>query len=127
VHLWDVRSGKLVRELEQNVGNAVWSLEFSPDGSVLAMSGGDAFASLWDVGTGTPIGPRLKVGGREAMLDLSPDGRRLLMTNGDGEGALWDIDPGSWAQRACALANRTLTRQEWAKFLPGRRYEPACR
>ena len=31
VHLWDVRTGKLVGELEQNVGNAVWSLEFSPD------------------------------------------------------------------------------------------------
>ena len=34
VHLWDVRTGKLIRELEQNVGNAVWALEFSPDGRI---------------------------------------------------------------------------------------------
>jgi len=55
VHLWDVRSGKLIRELEQNVGNAVWALEFTPDGRTLAISGGDSFASLWDVGTGAQI------------------------------------------------------------------------
>ena len=60
------------------------------------------------------------------MLDLSADGRRLLMTNGNGQGAVWNIDPESWAQRACTLANRTLTREEWEEFLPGRRYEPAC-
>ena len=60
------------------------------------------------------------------MLDLSPDGRRLLMTLGNGQGAVWDVDPESWAQRACKLAGRTLTREEWDEFLPGRPYEPAC-
>jgi WD40 repeat protein len=127
VHLWDVRTGKLLRELEQNVGNAVWSLEFSPDGSVLAISGGDPYASLWDVATGERLGSRFGgVGSREATIDLSSDGRRLLMTHGDGKGAVWDIDPELWAQRACTLANRTLTRGEWDEFLPGRPYEPAC-
>jgi WD40 repeat protein len=127
VHLWDVRTGKLIRELEQNVGNAVWELEFSPDGSILAMSGGDPYASLWDVATGEHLGPRLGgVGSREATIDLSSDGRRLLMTHGDGKGAVWDIDPESWAQRACRLANRTLTVHEWQEFLPGRPYQPAC-
>ena len=126
VHIWDVRTGKLVRKLEQNVGNAVWALDFSPDSSVIAISGGDGFASLWDVATGAKIGPRLGVGSREAMLDLSPDGRRLLMTNGDGRGAIWEIDPDSWARRACTLANRTLAQDEWEEFLSGRPYEPAC-
>ena len=59
-------------------------------------------------------------------MDLSSDGRHLLMTAGNGEGAVWDIDPESWKQRACAIANRTLTREEWEEFLPGRTYEPAC-
>ena len=126
VHLRDARTGKLIRELEQNVGSAVLSLAFSPDGKTLAMSGGEAFASLWDVETGAPIGPRLKVGGREVTLDISPDGRRLVTTHGDGEGAIWNIDEKSWKQRACTLANRTLTRAEWDEFLPGRPYEPAC-
>ena len=44
----------------------------------------------------------------------------------NGQGAVWDIDPDAWAARACALANRTLSREEWDEFLPGRAYEPAC-
>jgi WD40 repeat protein len=123
VHLWDVRTGKLIRELEQNVGG-VLTLEFSPEGRILAISG-EADASLWDLATGTQVG-RLSGGSRKAMLDLSPDGRRLLMTNANGQGAVWDIHPTSQAQRACALANRTLSREEWEEFLPGRPYEPAC-
>ena len=73
--------------------------------------------------TGEP--ERRMVGVREPCAEL--DGRRLLMTHGDGKGAVWDVDAESWAQRACAIANRTLTPEEWEEFLPGRPYEPACR
>ena len=66
-------------------------------------------------------------GSREAFLDLSSDGKRLLMTHSDGKGAIWEVDPALWAERACRLANRTLTRAEWDEFLRGRPYEPACR
>jgi WD40 repeat protein len=126
VDLWDIESGVIIRELEQDVAGAR-ALEFTPDGSTLAVSGlGQPFASLWDVAAGAEIG-RLRAGSREAMIDISPDGRSLLQTHGSGEGAVWDIDQQSWARRACALANRTLTRVEWEEFLPGRPYEPACR
>jgi WD40 repeat protein/tRNA A-37 threonylcarbamoyl transferase component Bud32 len=127
VNLWDVRTGSLVRAFEHNVGTAVHSLEFSPDGNTLVISGGDSFASLWDVATGTQIGPRLTAGGRATIVDFSPDGRHLLETHANGEGAVWDVDPESWKQHACAIANRTLTREEWEEFLPGRAYDPACR
>ena len=126
VGIWDVHTGGLAREIEPNVGAAVLGLDFSPDGRTLAVSGGDSFASLWDVATGSQIGPRLTAGGRGATIDFSPDGRRLLETHANGRGAVWDIDPESWKRRACDVANRTLTREEWQTFLPGRSYEPAC-
>ena len=125
VRLYDVRTGKLVRELDQ-AGAGAFALEFSPDGRVLAVSGSEPVASLWDVATGAQIGPRLTGGDRRTMLDLSTDGRRMLTTFANGQGAVWDIAPESWKRRACAVANRTLTREEWNDFLPGRRYEPAC-
>ena len=125
VRLYDVRTGRLLRELDQG-GAGAFTLEFSPDGRVLAVSGFEPVASLWDIATGTQIGPRLTAGDRRAMLDLSPDGRHLLTTFGNGQGAVWDIDPESWKRRACALANRTLAREEWNDFLPGRPYHPAC-
>lgn len=123
VHIWDVRTRRFVRELEQDVGG-VQALDFSSDGRMLAISGKPG-ASLWDIATGTQVG-RFSGGSRRAMLDLSPDGQRLLMTNANGQGAVWDIDPDVWAARACTLANRTLTPEEWAEFVPGRPYEPAC-
>jgi WD40 repeat protein/tRNA A-37 threonylcarbamoyl transferase component Bud32 len=125
VHLWDVKSRKLIREFPQNVGG-VLTLEFSSDGQTLAISGFDPVASLWDVATGTQLGPRLPAGSRTMMLDQSPDGHHLLTTAGNGQGAVWDVEAESWKQRACDLANRTLTREEWEEFLPGRAYKPAC-
>ena len=125
VRLWSVPSGKLVHELDQG-GNGAFTLEFAPDGRTLAISGFEPAASLWDVATGTQIGPTLTAGDRRTMIDLSSDGRQLLEVHGNGQGAVWDIDPESWKRRACDLANRTLTREEWQEFLPGRPYEPAC-
>jgi WD40 repeat protein/tRNA A-37 threonylcarbamoyl transferase component Bud32 len=126
VRLVDVLTGKLLHELDQ-AGTGAREMEFSPDGRILAVSGWENVASLWDVASGTQIGPRLTAGSRRTSLDLSPDGRRLLTTYGNGQGAVWDVDPVSWALRACAVANRTLTRKEWEEFLPRRSYEPACR
>ena len=125
VYIWDVHTGRLLRELEQGSAG-VRTLDFSPDGRTLAVSGFEPVASLWDVATGARIGPTLTAGDRRAQIDLSADGRRLLLTHGNGSGALWDVDPASWLRRACALANRTLTREEWAELVPGRPYDPAC-
>jgi WD40 repeat protein/tRNA A-37 threonylcarbamoyl transferase component Bud32 len=126
VRLWDVRTRRPVHELDTG-GATTTTLEFSRDGRTLAVSGFlEPVASLWDVATGTQIGRSLTAGRRTAMADLSSDGRRLLMTLANGQGAVWDVDPESWERRACALANRTLTREEWQKFLGDRPYEPAC-
>jgi WD40 repeat protein/tRNA A-37 threonylcarbamoyl transferase component Bud32 len=125
VRLWDVPTGKLIRELDQGSAGTK-TLDFSPDGRTLAVSGYAPVASLWDVATGARIGPTLRAGSRRADIDLSPDGRELLMTAADGRGAIWDVDPKSWSQRACRLANGTLTPEEWEEFLPGRPYDPAC-
>ena len=125
VRLWDVRTRKLVRELDQG-GDGAFTLEFGPDGRTLAISGYEPAASLWDVASGTQIGPQLTAGDRRTMIDLSSDGRQMLEVHGNGQGAVWDVDPESWKRRACDLANRTLTREEWEEYLPGRPYEPAC-
>ena len=61
------------------------------------------------------------------MIDLSSDGRQLLEVHGNGRGGRLGHRPRVVERRACELANRTLTREEWEEFLPGRPYEPACR
>jgi hypothetical protein len=74
-------------------------------------------ASLWDVATEPQIGSTLTAGNGREIVDLSPDGRRLLLTHADGDGALYDVDPSSSLERACTLANRTLTPEEGEEFL----------
>ena len=125
VRVWDVRTEELVHELDQG-GNGAFTLEFSPDGRTLAVSGFEPVASLWDDATGPQIGPQLTAGDRRAMIDVSPDGRHLLETHDNGQAAVWDIDPESWERRACDVANRMLTPEEWEEVLPGRPYGPAC-
>lgn len=120
------RTSKLLHELDLGATGA-FALEFGPDGRTLAISGWYGAASLWDVATGTQYGPTLTAGSGRTNLDLSPDGRRLLMTAANGKGAIWDIDLEVWKRRACLVANRTLTRDEWEEFFSGRPYEPACR
>jgi WD40 repeat protein len=119
VRLWDVSTAELLHDLDRGfAGREI--LEFSPDGRYLATVG-----TLWDVETGVRIGPDLTAGLPTSMMDLF-DGNLLLVTTEDGRGIVWDVDPASWPRRACALANRTLTRDEWETFLPGQPYEPAC-
>jgi hypothetical protein len=45
----------------------------------------------------------------------------------DGKAIDWDVRPSSWEQTACSVAGRTLTNDEWAQYLSGRGYNPACK
>lgn len=125
VGIRDGRTGRLVREIQPEV-RFIRALAFSPDGTVLAVADGEGRAALWDVVSGSPMAAALEVGAGWAMLDFSPDGRRLLATTDQGTASVSDLDPQPWADRACVVANRTLTESEWAEYLPGRPYQPAC-
>jgi len=36
-------------------------------------------------------------------------------------------DPAVWEERACEVAGRVLTEEEWGELLGTRAYSPACR
>ena len=69
---------------------------------------------------------RTAVPSRAAEPEFTPDGAYLFAFTDDGLVYRWDVRADSWARHACAVAGRSLTRDEWRDALPERDYDPAC-
>ena len=50
-------------------------------------------------------------------MAFTPDGRRLVTGHSYGKIALWDVDVEGWPRRACEIANRNFTHDEWKAFV----------
>jgi hypothetical protein len=50
----------------------------------------------------------------------------LASASDDRTVRLWDVDPQSWLKRACAIANRNLTHEEWRKYMGDLSYRKTC-
>jgi WD40 repeat protein len=99
----------------------------SPDGTRLVTTGDDGAIALWDAKTGKQIGTpvvieRLDIGG----ATYSPDGRWMGVADATGQVWLFPATAQGWTTYACQLANRNMTRAEWAQYIPGRTYEQLC-
>jgi WD40 repeat protein len=125
VNFWDLVHD---RRLGPNVNfhrKPVTDLAFNPTGLTLAStSGNDTF--LWDVASRRPLGrlPHLLY---YSVLAFSPNGEQLLLAGSEAtHQMLWDVDQDSWKARACRIANRNLTHEEWRYYLGNEPYRPTC-
>ncbi len=96
-----------------------------PDLATAGNDDGDVV--LWDVASRRQIGTALTGNGPYPYVFYSPDGRRLLAVSPDGPFTVWDVDPESWKRRACSIAGRNLSRDEWRDFVGDTPYHATCR
>jgi WD40 repeat protein len=104
----------------------VWSTAFSPDGSMLASAGSDGKVVLVDVATGEQIGKALPASDAFTSMAKFDAHGHLFVWSDDGALWRWDAAPAAWLQRACAVAGRQLTPDEWAGLHTGARYRQVC-
>ncbi len=123
IRLWDVDAdrrlgqpldaGRYAAGRDTTVSHLAWSR----DGGTLASAGGGRIV-LWDVALAAPFaGP---FHGHSDVITglLFSDDDTLLSISFDGTLMRWAVDPEEWRQRACWIANRDLTEEEWQDFLP---------
>ena len=107
----------------------MYSVAFSPDGKTLAAGSGEGTIQLWDVAHRQPVGTLAADDPGEGQIHgvaFSPDGRTLAAGSDDGTVQLWNIGLQPLVRRACAIANRNMTLQEWRQYLGDVPYEKTC-
>jgi WD40 repeat protein len=114
IQLWDVEtnSGTL---LEAHRG-PVSALAFSPDGKQLASGGWDKSIFLWDIKTHQVLtAPIVKHQQAISRIAFTPDGHWMASSADSGELAVWELNTSTLFYRACQVAGRNLTQEEWSR------------
>jgi len=114
VWLWDEESERFPDEPLGRHEYSARAVAFCSQNGQLASAGGDNNIRLWDIETGEPLGEPLYTNGIVSDLLFSPNCRWLAAAGQDEAVWLWDMD---LRTRACQIANRDLTPDEWQRYL----------
>jgi WD40 repeat protein len=96
VRLWDMATGKCVREL-QGHSDPVRAIAFSPDGLQLA-SGGNCFIKTWHVKDGAPLRSWFGHDALVRSLVYSRDGKLLISAGEDRKIMVWNAADGAFVR-----------------------------
>ena len=102
------------------------SYAYSPDWSMFAAGSDDGTVALRNVATGEQLGPPLVAASNQPVSVLFGDARNLIVSTEDGGLWRWNVSLPALVNRACAIAGRNLTTQEWADLHTNRPYIKAC-
>jgi len=112
-----------IAETLQNHDGRVTAVEYRTTGE-LVTAGADGAIITWDLGDWSErIGVDVFVR-QTAAVEL--DERTVALEQSDGRWLVVVAQPAAWEERACEIAGRVLTEQEWAELLGVRPYAPAC-
>jgi WD40 repeat protein len=128
VRLWGLLGGTPLGAPLTGLTGFADTVDLAPDGSTAVGADTAGNVLLWDVPTRSTIGDPFPgpVAERNAAAMFTPDGKNVVVVSDTGAGWIWDVDQSDWLVRACQVAGRSFTPQEWQEFLPDRPYHATC-
>jgi WD40 repeat protein len=90
--LWDTRKRRLSRKLFRVHQTDVRAVDFSPDGELIASTGGESAATLRSVSEGSEAGEPMRASRPLTAMRFSPDGRLLVAGTTTGEVVIFDVE-----------------------------------
>lgn len=130
VVVWRVATGRPIGQPLRGHSGGVTSVAFAPSGKLIASGGVDDGVILWDLAS--RLGePYVAQTGPVAGLAFADGGAGVFSGSYDGTVALLGPLPSavtahSVEHRLCGVVRRSLTRAEWAQFVPGQSYRTIC-
>jgi WD40 repeat protein len=126
IAVWNIDDPGTVRYTMHH--QAVDRIAFSPDGHWLASGGQDNLIRLWNMHSEQPALSPIVMEGHEDMiygLSFTPDGDWLITASSDSVRA-WSMSLDNLVSRACAIAGRNFTIDEWQVYLVDEPYRVTC-
>jgi WD40 repeat protein len=94
MQVWEAGTGKEIAKARMPTGYTVTAVALSPDGSLVAASGGDGSVRLFDAATGAEKGQLLGRTRQGQRLAFAPDGKTLAAGGADGSVQRWSVADG---------------------------------
>lgn len=128
VRFWNTATGAETGEPLTGNTAQVWGVQFYPPDGERTLLTLDNVGTVrrWDSAARTPLGPALHTGLETEAFVVSPEGNHVFLGSFDERVERWWLDPIPWQQRACAIADRALSIEEWEHFFHNTGYAPAC-
>jgi WD40 repeat protein len=94
IRLYELATGKEIRQFQREQRGQVHGLAFSADGRTLASASSDKAIHLWEVATGKERQALSADQYSAGTVAFSPDGKTLASANADGLIRIWDVATG---------------------------------
>lgn len=127
VLFWSPSSGDQTATPVSVASGAVTNIAFDSSGQRFATTAdGDGMVKLWSTSTLQQEGTALNTDPATTSTIAFGPGGRLVAIDDHGNGFTWPMSLTAWERRACAVAGRNFTPQEWARFVIGHNYAEVC-
>jgi WD40 repeat protein len=92
----------------------------------IAVVGYDGRIRYWDSKRLQPMGTSVVFESPISAAAIAPDAKLFFIADEDGWIRALPVGGSNWLASACEIVGRPLSREEWAQYLPGEPYAPAC-